>query len=257
LAHIGVLEELEKARIPIDLIVGCSAGSLVGCLYADCPSAAYLKTLLPLMKKSHLLDINIIEARYGLAQGRSMRKFLKTHLDAECFEELKIPLVIVATDLHSGELVPIGGGPIIPAVEASCSIPFLFSPVQLYGRILVDGSVIDPIPVRLARQLGADFIVAVDLQELLPKRLPSNLFEVAIRSIEITFLWLSEEFAKGANVVIRPSLGDIGSLDDGYNQMIYQAGKEAAKKVIPTILESLYKRYPELTYEGCKPPIQN
>lgn len=242
LAHVGVLEELENANIPIDLIVGCSAGSLVGSLYADYPNAAYLKALLPLLCRNILMDFNIWEARYGLCQGRSMRKFLRTHLSAKNFNELQIPFYVVATDLCTGELVPIGGGPIIPAVEASCSIPFVFSPVELHGRILVDGCVIDPIPVRIARQIGAELVIAVDLQKLLPRTVPSNLFGIAIRCIEITFLWQSELFARDADVLIRPELGDIGCFDDAYNQIIYQAGKKAAREVIPQIKELLQQK---------------
>ena len=238
-AHVGVLEEFEKANIPIDLIVGCSAGSLVGCLYADCPRYERLKSLLPLMNSNFLLDLNIWKARYGLCQGRSMRKFLCDNLQAKAFDELKIPFFTVATDLCNGELVAIGGGPIAPAVEASCAIPLVFAPVELHGRVFVDGGVIDPVPVRIASFFEPEIIVAVDLQNLLPRTFPVNLFGVAKRSAEINFMWQSESCIKGADVVIKPKLRDIGTFDDEYCNYIYYAGRAAARKAIPQIKELL------------------
>lgn len=242
LAHVGVLEEFEKAGIPIDMIIGCSAGSIVGALYADCLDANYLRLILEPMKTNSLLDINIFKARYGLSQGTSLRKFLYEHLSVRYFDELKIPFIAVATDLYSGELVPIGGGPIVSAVVASSSIPLVFVPVEIHGRILVDGGVIDPVPVRIARNLGADFIVAVDLRGLLEDTFPVNLFGVAKRSAEITLLWQSESCLINADVVIKPHLDGIGMFDDKYRRTIYEAGRCAALEAIPVIksyLESL------------------
>jgi NTE family protein len=242
LAHVGVIEEFEKANIPIDLIVGCSAGSLVGALYSDLPNSEHLKRRLLRLRTSFFVDFNILQARYGLCQGKSLRQFLKNNLAATNFHDLHVPLFIVATDLYSGELVTIGGGPIIPAIEASCSIPFVFVPVDLHGRILVDGGVIDPVPVRIARKLGAEIVVAVDLRALLPPTFPTNLFGIAKRSAEITLLWKSEWCTHDADVVIRPKLGFIGTFDDAYNEIIYQAGREAARKSIPEILKLLQDR---------------
>jgi NTE family protein len=239
MAHVGVLEEFEKAGIPIDLIVGCSAGSIVGSLYADCPHALYVKKILEPLKKWDILDIDLLSARYGFVQGRSLRRFLRYHLKSRCFSDLQIPLYVVATDLYAGELISIGTGPIIPAVHASAAVPFVFSPVLLEGRVLVDGGVADPIPVTTAKQLGADLIVAVDLSQLLPKTCPTNLFQVVSRSAEIKFLLQSESCLEGADIVIRPELGDLGLFDDRNNQLSYEAGRKAAREAIPKILEAL------------------
>ncbi len=242
LAHVGVLEEFHHANIPIDIIVGCSAGSIVGALYADNPCTDHLKETLLKLKSRLLIDIDIWQGRYGLCQGRSLRKFLEKNLCSRTFDELQIPLFIVATDLYSSELVTIGGGPIIPAVEASCAIPLVFVPVSLHGRAFVDGGVIDPVPVRVAKYFGAEVIVAVDLRGLLPQTFPTNLFGVAKRSAEITLLWQSESCLTDANVIIRPELGDIGTFDDEYNEQIYNAGRMAARKAIPYIIELLAKQ---------------
>src|ERR1700722_7305531 len=103
MAHVGVLNEFEKAGIPIDVIIGCSAGSIVGALYADCPNACYIKQLLKPLRAWDILDINIWFGRYGLVRGGSLRRFMKRNLSCRCFEDLQIPLYVVATDVMSGK----------------------------------------------------------------------------------------------------------------------------------------------------------
>lgn len=254
LAHVGVIEVLEEEGIPIDLVVGCSAGSIVGAVYADNPCADHLKDTLLDMHTSVLVDFDIWNARYGLCQGRSLRKFLDRTLDAETFDQLKLPFFLVTTDLYSSELVIIGGGPITPAVEASCSIPVVFVPVYLHGRAFVDGGVIDPVPVRVALHFNSEVIVAVDLRGLLPCRFPTNVFGVAARSADITLLWQSETCVENADVIIRPELPDnIGCFAEDYNEQIYQAGKDAARKAIPQIRAALeeIKRCSERSCGEC------
>ncbi len=242
MSHVGVLAEFEKAGIPIDVIVGCSAGSIVGALYADYPNASYIKEILKPLRRWDILDINIWYGRYGLVQGGALRSFLRRNLSCRSFEKLQIPLYVVATDLLAGELVCINSGPIIPAVHASAAVPFVFSPVHLYQRWLVDGGVADPVPVRTAKKTGAAVVVAVDLSGLLPETCPTNLFGVATRSAEIKFFLQSESCVQGADVVIQPELGDVGLFDDKDPEHVYQAGCQAARKMIPKILELLSQK---------------
>lgn len=242
MSHIGVLEEFEKACIPIDAIVGCSAGSIVGALYADCMDLNTLKNVLEPLRKWDVLDINVCKCRYGLVQGYSLDRFLCKHLKSRCFEDLHIPFYAVATDLIAGELVTIGSGPLIPAIRASAAVPLIFRPIFLYDRMLVDGGVADPIPVQSAKALGAQIIVAVDLSELLPPTCPTNLFGVAARSAELKLLLQSESCVQGADVVIRPELGCLSMFDTDHNEFAYQAGIQAAKQAIPQILELLSQK---------------
>jgi NTE family protein len=251
MSHVGVLAEFEKAGIPIDVIVGCSAGSIVGALYADCPNASYVQQLLRPLRKWDILDINIWYGRYGLVRGGSLRRFLQQHLSCRYFEELQIPLYVVATDLIAGELVCINSGPIIPAIHASSAVPFIFAPVPLYQRWLVDGGVADPVPVQIAKKTGAAIVVAVDLSGLLPQTCPTNLFGVATRSAEIKFLLQSESCLKGADVVIRPELGDMGLFDDRNPQHVYEAGCKAAREAIPQILELFSQKGLLHALNGC------
>ena len=248
MSHVGVLEVFENEGIPIDVIIGCSAGSIVGALYADYPDAKTIRCLLQPLRKWDILDLNILYARYGLVRGRSLRNFLRKNLRSRCFHELQIPLYVVATDLMEGDRVVLSQGPIIPAVHASAAIPFIFSPVLMHGRLLVDGGVADPIPVTVARQINADVIVAVDLSELLPKTCPDNLFGIAARSAEIKCLLQSYCCVHGADVVIRPELTDVGMFDDKNNYAVYEAGRRAAQEAIPKILEALEKKQ----LEACK-----
>ena len=239
MAHVGVLEELENAKIPFDLIVGCSAGSFVGALYADCPNAAQIKHAVGNLRSSTLLDISLWQARFGLSQGGALKRTLNCHLQARTFEELKVPLVIVATDLNSGELVPLGSGDLIKSVQASCAIPLVFVPVEINGRTFVDGGCINPVPICVARDLGAEIVIAVDLRELLNSTFPTNLIGVARRSTEIAFLWQNETCCRDVDVLIRPKLADVGTFDDSRLTQLYEAGKLAAREAIPKIQELL------------------
>ncbi len=242
LAHVGVLEVLEENHIPINMVVGCSAGSIVGAMYADNPNTECLKEIFLKLKVDYLTDFSIWNARMGLCQGKTLRKFLECHLNATNFDELKLPFFLVTTDLYSSELVTIGGGPIIPAVEASCAVPFVFVPVELHGRACVDGGVIDPVPVRVAAHFDAQVIIAVDLRGLLPERFPTNLFGVAMRSADITLLWQSEDCVHTADVIIRPDVSHCGTFEKNANERIYLAGRAAAKEAMPQILEVLRER---------------
>lgn len=253
LAHMGVLEAFEEAGIPFDVIIGCSAGSLVGALYADSLDLNYVRSVLEPMRCETMLDISIWKARYGISQGSAMRRVLGQYLNAKCFEELQIPLLVVATDLWTGQLVTIGGGELIPAVQASAAIPFVYVPVELHGRVFVDGGVVDPVPVRVARKINAEYVIAVDLRGLLDDNFPTNLFGVAKRSADITLLWQGEACIEDADIIIRPMLGsDIGTFCDDKHEQIYQAGKEAASLAIPIITENLNKLGIPLNNCNCR-----
>lgn len=242
MAHVGVLEVLEDEGIEIDLIVGCSAGSLVGALYCDHPCATCLKSALSDMKRGEILDINIFRSRYGLSQGANMKRVLCNYLSTRDFNELQIPLIIAATDLYKGELVPIGSGDLIAAVQASCSVPFFYAPVTFQDRVLVDGGVINPVPVCVAKDLGADLIIAVDLCELLPQTFPNHLFGVAKRSAEIALFWQNSACNKGADLVIKPKISDVWLFDDSKKEILYEAGREACLEAMPQILRLIEEK---------------
>lgn len=242
MAHVGVIEELVAADIPIDLIVGCSAGSVVGALYADNPDVGALVRTLWQRSTRSLLDFDFWNCRYGLSQPTAFWRVLSHDLCARTFEELSIPLVVVATDLCSGELVPIGSGDLVMALQASSSIPLVFVPCQYKGRILVDGGIVDPVPVQLARELGAEVVIAVDLAELLPSTCPTNLFSIIQRSADISSIWHNERCAQTADVVIQPKVCGVGTFNDRLKSQLYCAGRQAARAKISAILDKIKQK---------------
>ena len=162
-AHIGVIRALQRAGIQIDVIAGCSIGAYVGAAYASGKLddlEAWANTLTE-WQVFRLLGVGF--RRGGLASGQKVFDKLKEDFCAETFDEMAIPFACVATDLYSGKEVVFNEGEIGDAIQASCAIPALFSPVEHEGRWLVDGAVVNPVPVNQCRQLGADFVIAVNL----------------------------------------------------------------------------------------------
>lgn len=240
IAHLGVLEELEKAGIPIDLVVGCSIGSFIGVLYADNPNIEALKESIVGIKKKHLICYNPFSMRGGLMKTKSMSQFLQNNLKAENFQDLKIPLKIVATNLLDGDAVVLSGGDLIPSVCASCAIPFCFQPVSLYGRLLADGGLVDPVPIQAAKEANPKLIIAVDLSGLIAGKPPKNIFEITKRSFKIANIRHSENSAKGADIVIKPKIdANISFFDDTKRADLYYAGRKAAKEALPEIKKRL------------------
>ena len=242
LAHVGVIEELVNAGIHPDLIVGCSAGSIVGALYADNPDIYYVKELLFDKRRKHFLELSIEHFPYGLSNGAALHRFLAHHLQAQTFEELQIPFIAVATSLEFGNRVSFGTGELVKPVRASAAIPGVFLPVKINGGYFIDGGVADPVPVKVARDLGAKFIIAVDLSGCLAKSMPKHLFGVLQRSLEIHYLHHSHASCAHADYVIKIPFEDIGTFDDCRNNDIYQLGRDTAGKAIPEIRRLLQEQ---------------
>jgi len=247
MAHIGVLEVLEDAGVRVDLIVACSAGSIIGAFYADYMNARYLKKLFWGLKRNEVASISYLFNRFGLVQGVRFRNYLRKQLRSRYFKDLQIPLRIIATDLDYGELVTFGGGRVIPAIHASSAIPGIFAPVRYHKRTFVDGAVINPLPVNIAKQYDPEYIIAVDISPPIPRILPSHLFGVIKRSWEINYRNMIKYTARDADIVIKPDLKMTSSpLDDTITKESYEAGKAAAIRSIEAICTSgkhICKRY--------------
>ena len=170
-AHVGAIEALEEAGIPVDVIAGCSVGSYVGAIYASGGLASLKQFILGMNGEKMFSYFDVVIPRSGLLDGnKKLHEFLSGHTDAKTFEELKIPLKMVATDLESGDKVVMASGNLFAALRASMSMPGLFAPVEVKGRWLVDGGLVDPVPVGVARAMGADVVIAVDLNSGLVSR---------------------------------------------------------------------------------------
>ena len=241
-AHLGVIEELEKANIPIDLIVGSSIGGLVGSLYADEPNSDSLKEKLSSVKRRHLTYYNPFIIRNGLWGFKSMSKFLKKNLTATHFDELKIPLKVVATNLHDGEKVVLSGGELTPSICASCAVPFFFQPVSIYGRLLVDGGVVDPVPIQVAKLSNPKLIIAVDISGDKKMRRPKNMLQVTKQSLQIANIQLSANSSLDADIIIKPQIDtNISLFNNKEYDALYLAGKKAARDALPEIEKKLFE----------------
>jgi NTE family protein len=163
-AHIGVIEALEEEKIPIDYIAGCSIGSYVAAIYASGGFKSLKEFVLRMDGKKVFSYFDVVFPRSGLLNGtKRLKELYSMHADAADFSDLKIPLMMVATDLATGKKVVLKSGSILNALRATMSIPGLFAPVKVKGRWLVDGGLVDPVPVGVARALEADVVIAVDL----------------------------------------------------------------------------------------------
>lgn len=241
MAHVGVMEELLAAGIEPDLIVGCSAGAIVGALYADQPDISRLKRLFMKKKRKHLLNISLSFLPFGLSDGNALHEFLVENLKAKHFHDLKIPFIAVATNLQYGDHVPFGTGLLEPALRASSAYPGVFLPVSIQGQYFVDGGVTDNLPAEVARRMGAKYVIAVELDTELSSEAPESVVGVIKRSLEISLHYQGTHSRKYANYVIKVPLTDVGTFDDKKNEFVYEKGKAAARLAIPKILEQIKK----------------
>jgi NTE family protein len=231
LAHIGVLQVLHENHIPIDLIVGTSAGAIVGALYADHADINKTTRVMMHAKFFDIVDISVIPHRDGFMTGSHLVRFIRKHVEAKDFNDLEIPLITVSTDLLKGETVDIKSGPIAPAVLASAAVPGLVEPVNIYGRHLVDGGVLDNIPTEIANQYNPKVTIAVDVDRELPKEMPKYNFSILKRSIFLmtrAFRKLENEMHQ-PSVLIRPKVQQTSMFDLSHKKELIQAGRRAAE----------------------------
>jgi NTE family protein len=240
-AHVGVIRALEQEKIPIDLVVGTSVGSLIGAIYAADLDSFDLEWTAFKLQEDDLLDYGVLTAvrGMGLARGDKLEEFVKSRVKVANIEDLKIPFAAVATDLNWGTKVVLDRGSVSRAVRASSAIPGVFQPVQHMGKILVDGGVVDNIPISVARAKGADIVVAVDISENVGNTHITNLVDVMVQATNIMFALNVAHSKKDADVLIAPAVGDVGMLDFTQKKRCMQAGIEAARAAAPAIRRSV------------------
>ncbi len=240
-AHVGVVRVLEQEKIPIDMIVGTSVGSLIGAIYASNPNSFELEWTAFSLEKDDLLDYGVFSAITGMGpvKGDKLEEFVKNKVPISNIENLKLPFVAVATDLNRGTEVVLDHGPVSKAVRASSAIPGVFNPVALQGRLLVDGGVVDNIPVSVARAKGADIIIAVDISENVANFNITNMIDVMLQAVNIITKENTRYQRKDADVLITPAVGNVAMLDFTQKKRCMQAGIEAAQRALPEIKEKI------------------
>ena len=222
LAHIGVLAALQEQGIHIDMIAGTSMGALVGALYAMGKDIDQIRSLaidLGQKRFSFLADLTLPKS--GFIRGRKIKNMLRLIIGDVEFRDLEIPFACSATDIESGQEVVIKQGLVREGVKTSCSIPVILTPTRLGGRYLVDGGLLDPVPVRILKDMGADFIIAVNVipaEQQKPSEASQdnkepkdpNILSIAMQTVNIISGQGLKTSLIGADVIIEPQVAHIG-----------------------------------------------
>ena len=236
-AHIGVIQVLEEAGIKPDLVAGTSAGSLVAALYATGRSGTELARLALAMDESAITDWSF--PGRGLIRGEALARYVREHTGGKLIEQMALPLGIVATDLDNGHAVLFQRGDVGAAVRASSAVPAVFQPVKIGSREYVDGGLVSPVPVRFARQMGAELVIAVDISSPPDGNATGDPFKMLLQTFAIMGRSINQFELKDADVVWRPQLAGVGSGDFTARKRAIDAGREAAKAGLPALRKKL------------------
>jgi len=225
-AHIGVIQVLEEAGIRPQLVVGTSAGSLVAALYAAGKSGAELGMLALGMDESAITDWSF--PGRGVIRGEALARYVREQTGGVTIEKMKLPLGIVATDLDSGQPILFQRGDPGVAVRASSAVPAVFQPVKIGDREYVDGGLVSPVPVRFARQMGAELVLAIDISSPPDGQATGDPVRLLLQTFAIMGKSINSFELRDADVVFRPKLSGVGSADFAARQRAIMAGREAA-----------------------------
>jgi len=259
-AHIGVIAVLEREGLRPDYVSGTSAGAMVAAAYASGVSVAEMKRLAQGLNWKSLQ--RAVFPRLALTSNEPLGAFLRTIMPVTSFEDLRMPLRIVTTDLVTGEMVVFEGGPafqreglvtepdivfetgdLVDAVRAGCARPVINLPVRMGDRLLVDGFLANNVPARLVRDMGADVVVAVDLHaKPAPATEPRNILQYAWQSNTIFVHWAVRRGRIWADVVAQPDLRDVGLSDFSQAQLTIRRGEEAMEEKLPLLRMCLAKK---------------
>jgi NTE family protein len=233
-AHVGVLKVLAAQGVPVHMVVGSSAGSFVGSLYAYGFDPFTLQKMALSIERDDVADLGLPDS--GFIKGDRLEAWVNRMVRNTPVESFRIPFYAVATDVRRGEEVVFGKGNAGQAVRASCAVPGVFRPVRIGTVLYVDGGVVSPVPVEAARRQGADVVIAVDISgrgEENPE--PSGTIDVILTAVNIMYGKLSERQLAGADVVVRPKVGKIGSGDFTKRNEAILEGEKAATEALPKI----------------------
>ena len=239
-AHVGVIKVLEANGVMPDVIVGTSAGSLVGALYASGMNAFELQRVALSVDESTFADWTL--AGRGLIRGEAIAQFVNTQLKQATIEKLPRGLAIVATDLRTGEPIVFQRGDTGTAVRASSAVPGIFNPVRIGDRDYVDGGLTHPVPAAVARRLGADVVIAVDISAKPDGRDLSGTVDVLLQTFTIMGARVAQYELAAADVVIRPAIGQMRGVDFSARSLAILEGEKAAQAALSQIKARLAQR---------------
>jgi NTE family protein len=236
-AHIGVIQVLEEAGIRPDLVVGTSAGSLVAALYASGKNGAELAALALTMDEGSITDWAFPSR--GMIRGEALARYVREHTSGHSIEQMKVRLGIVATDLDNGAAILFERGDTGAAVRASSSVPAVFQPVRIGDREYVDGGLVSPVPVRFARQMGAEMIIAVDISSPPDGNATGDTMKLLLQTFAIMGKSINQFELRDADIVLRPALVGVSSADFTSRVRAIRAGREMATQLLPEIKAKL------------------
>jgi NTE family protein len=234
-AHVGVIQVLEEAGIRPSLVVGTSAGSLVAAFYASGKNGSQLQQVSETMEEATFTDWTLPIFSRGVLRGEALARYVGAQVNGRQIENMPLPLGIVATDLNSGLGVLFQRGDTGTAVRASSAVPALFQPVKIGGRDYVDGGLVSPVPVRYARQMGADLIIAVDISSAPEGNSAGGSLEILMQTFTIMGKSINTFELRDADVVVRPLLVGVGSADFSARRRAIQAGRTAMLAALPQL----------------------
>lgn len=238
-AHVGVIQVLEEAGIRPALVTGTSAGSLVAALYASGKNGAQLQHIAESMEEATIADWTLQVLSRGALRGEALAKYVNVQVGQKQIEALPMPLGIVATDLNSGNDIVFQRGDTGTAVRASSAVPAVFQPVKIGSREYVDGGLVSPVPVRAAKKMGAELIIAVDISSPPEAASASGTLEILLQTFTIMGKSINSLELQGADVVIRPQLLGVSSADFGSRKRSIEAGRKAMLAALPQLRSAI------------------
>ncbi|WP_439607505.1 patatin-like phospholipase family protein [Hydrogenophaga sp.] len=243
-AHVGVIQVLEANGIRPDLVAGTSAGSLVAALYASGKTAGELEAAALSMEEATLTDWALPIMGRGMLRGEALTRYVRQAVDGRLLENMSLPLGVLATDLGTGQGVLFRRGDAAQAVRASSAVPGVFAPVRIAGRDYVDGGLVAPVPVRHARDMGAEVVLAVDISSAPEGNAATGSVQVLLQTFAIMGQSINRHELAGADVVVRPALSGVGSADFTARLRSIEAGRAAMQAALPQLRAQLARQLP-------------
>lgn len=234
-AHLGVLKVLHDHKIPVHNIAGSSMGALVAAFYGSGIDIDRLYKISNAFRRKYYLDFTV--PKMGFVSGHKVKELIRVFTKDKNIEELEYPTAIVATDLKSGERIIFKKGPVADAVRASISIPGIFVPEKIDGRLLVDGGVVDRVPVAVAREMGSDIVIAVDVAHYKAEAEITSIFDVIMQSIDIMQDELARFGENNSDIMIKPNVEKYSARSFTNIPEIIRIGEEGTEQKIAMIKE--------------------
>lgn len=229
-AHVGALRAITELDIRIDCIAGTSIGAFVAAFFAFGKSWEEMEDIASKLKWIDITGISL--SRYGLLSNENLGKIIVEHIGDQNIEDARIPLAMLATDISSGEKVILDRGSIVDAVMASTCIPGIFKPVEINGRMLVDGGIVENVPIKTTRDMGAEYVIGVDLNSKHTYDKPENILDVIMNSFHFLMQQADKLHTEDADLLIKPDLDKFSRSDIKQIDKLIAKGYNDSKKVL-------------------------